>query len=113
LGDSGDTGLLVMDNKEQMNLTQPFIDFCLILSTGGKRGRSTQDGTLRTARHRPVGLITTIEGVCKPELQARCVTIEYAVKGDFVVGLLLKNEFCASDTGLLRRWFKSFSCSWS
>jgi hypothetical protein len=81
LGNVGDIGLLVLDNREQANFKQDLIDFCLFLATGGQRGRSFTDGRLRVSRYRPVGVITTIEGVYKAELEARCVTVEYAVSG--------------------------------
>ncbi len=81
LGNLGDIGLLAMDNKEQKNFKQELIDFCLFLATGANRVRSFTDGTLRFNRHRPVGVITTIEGVSRQEMEARCVTVEYAVKG--------------------------------
>jgi hypothetical protein len=82
LGDKGDIGLLVVDNKEQANFTQPFIDFFLFLATGGERGRSSPEGRVRTSGYRPVGVITTIEGVWKDEVKARCVEVEYSVKGE-------------------------------
>ena len=75
-----DIGLLVLDNREQTNFTQALIDYCLFLATGGEHGRSNQDGTLRThGTYRPVGVITTIEGVPKTELQRRCVNVDYQV----------------------------------
>jgi hypothetical protein len=80
LGNAGDTGLLVLDNREQANFKQDLIDFCLFLATGAERARSSTDGRLRKYKYRPVGVITTIEGVYKAELQARCVEVEYAVK---------------------------------
>jgi hypothetical protein len=81
LANSGDIGLLVMDNREQQNFTQELIDFCLFLATGAERGRSYSDGTLRPRLNgRPVGVITTIEGVVKAELQARCVEVQYGVR---------------------------------
>jgi hypothetical protein len=82
LASLGDVGLLVMDNKEQANLTQPFVDHCLYLSTGAERGRCTQDGMLRPRGvGRPVGMITTIEGMCKAELRSRCIDVQYGVAG--------------------------------
>lgn len=84
LSNEGDIGLLVMDNKEQANLTQGLIDFCLFLATGGEYGRSSPDGKNRTSRGRgrPVGVITTIEGMSKVELQARTVVVEFRVQGE-------------------------------
>jgi hypothetical protein len=78
LGNMPDPGLLVMDNKEQANFTQALTDYCLFLATGAERGRSNADGENRTSGTRPAGVITTIEGVVKAELQKRCVNIEYA-----------------------------------
>jgi hypothetical protein len=77
----GDIGLIVLDNKEQVNFNQELIDFCLFLATGAELGRSHSDGRLRTSRGRPVGIITSIEGVHKPELQNRIVEVEYVVVG--------------------------------
>ena len=75
-----DIGLLVLDNKEQANFTQELIDYLLNLATGAEHGRSNVDGTLRkSGNDRPVGVITSIEGVVKIELHKRCVEIEYRV----------------------------------
>ncbi len=83
LSNEGDIGLLVMDNKEQANLEQDYVDYLLFLSTGAKRGRSFSDGRMRRALDgRPVGIITSIEGVKRPELQARCVEVLYERKTD-------------------------------
>ncbi len=83
LSSLGDIGLLVMDNKEQANFTQSLIDFGLFLATGAERGRSQVNGKLRTTgAGRPVGIITTIEGLFKKELRARSVEIQYGVPGD-------------------------------
>jgi hypothetical protein len=79
LNNMGDIGLLVMDNKEQANFTQQLIDFLLFLATGAERGRSREDGSMRVNRSRPVGVITSIEGVYKAEVRARCVLVRYAV----------------------------------
>jgi hypothetical protein len=82
LASLGDTGLLVLDNKEQANFTPELIDFLLFLATGAERGRSQVDGRLRpSATGRPVGIFTTIEGAVKAELRARCVQVQYLVKG--------------------------------
>jgi hypothetical protein len=82
LNSLGDIGLLVMDNREQNNFTQPLIDYCLFLATGAEFGRAQVDGQLRASPSgRPVGIITTIEGVVKAELHARCVEIPYEVNG--------------------------------
>jgi hypothetical protein len=83
LNNQKDTGLLVLDNKEQKNLDQRLIDYCLFLSTGASRIRSNSEGTeTRTTNgSRPVGVITSIEGVHKAELAARNVPILFAVRG--------------------------------
>jgi len=82
LSNLGDNGLLVLDNKEQVNFKQPLIDFGLFLSTGAQRGRSQVDGRLRTgSTGRPVAIVTTIEGLVKKELRARTVEIQYGVAG--------------------------------
>ncbi len=78
LGNHPDLGLLALDNKEQQNFSQPLIDYCLFLATGAERGRSTSEGALRTSGNsRPVGVITSIEGIPKHELQKRCAVIQY------------------------------------
>jgi hypothetical protein len=83
LGNMPEIGLLVLDNKEQSNFTRELIDFLLFLATGAERGRSNQDGTIRAQNAgRPVGVITTIEGVVRAELQNRCMNIEYEVPGN-------------------------------
>jgi hypothetical protein len=82
LNNQGDIGLLVMDNKEQANFTRELIDYCLFLATGGQRGRSNSEGGMRRSSGRAVGVITSIEGAWKEELQNRCVEVEYLIKGD-------------------------------
>jgi hypothetical protein len=83
LSNEPDQGLLVLDNREQANFSQRLIEYCLFLSTGGTRKRSSSDGssTRSTNIFRPVGVITTIEGVFKAELEMRCVEMEFAVNG--------------------------------
>jgi hypothetical protein len=81
LGNMPDIGLLVMDNREQANFSQALIDYCLFLATGAERGRSFADGTIRRHSARPVGVITTIEGIFKDELRKRVVVIEFEVTG--------------------------------
>lgn len=83
LSNGRDVGLLVLDNKEQKNLNQALIDFCLFLCTGARRIRSSKDGseTHATNRFRPVGVITSIEGVYKAELAERNVPVEFCVCG--------------------------------
>jgi hypothetical protein len=84
LGNMPEQGLIVLDNKEQQNFSQSLIDYCLFLATGAARLRSTQDGVIRRAAPRPVGVITSIEGVVREELHKRCVDIDYAVSGEFI-----------------------------
>lgn len=81
LNNLGDIGLLAMDNKEQSNFTQGLLDFCLYLSTGAMRGRTRHDGTVKLSGTRPVGVITSIEGVFKNEFENRCVEIPYETNG--------------------------------
>jgi hypothetical protein len=81
LGNEGDIGLLVLDNKEQANFDQPLIDYCLFLATGAERGRSSSDGQVRRSSSRPAAVITSIEGAWKAELRARRVEIIYEIKG--------------------------------
>lgn len=83
LANMPEIGLLVLDNKEQANFTRDLIDYLLFLATGAERGRSNQDGSMRQqSTGRPVGVITTIEGVVRTELQNRCMNIEYEVPGN-------------------------------
>jgi hypothetical protein len=86
LSNQKDVGLLVLDNKEQKNLTQALIDFCLFLSTGARRLRSSNDGseTHTTNKFRPVGVITSIEGIHKAELAARNVPVQFCVSGGMI-----------------------------
>jgi hypothetical protein len=114
LANQPDVGLLVMDNKEQANFTQPLIDFCLYLSTGAKRGRSTTDGKLRPqATSRPVGVITSIEGVPRDELQSRCVEVVYEINGtkvdrDEVEDEILKrrSEILSAMVPVFQEWLR-------
>jgi hypothetical protein len=78
----GDIGLLVLDNKEQANFYQSFVDFLLFAATGAERGRAYSDGALRAGLpQRPVCVITSIEGVVRRELMARTVNVAYGVPG--------------------------------
>jgi hypothetical protein len=81
LGNMPDIGLLVLDNKEQADFSRELVNYCLSLSTGSQRARSDTSGNLRVSGSRPVGVVTSIEGVSKPELQNRCVEVEYLVTG--------------------------------
>ncbi|MGH9342481.1 MAG: hypothetical protein ACRD19_01760 [Terriglobia bacterium] len=93
LNNLGDIGLLVMDNKEQTNFTPDFVDYLLFLSTGAERGRSHNDGRMRPkATGRPLGVITTIEGVVKPELQKRIVAVHYEKKGQALGRAAIESE---------------------
>jgi hypothetical protein len=77
LGNLGDIGLLVVDNKEQANFSKELIDFLLFQATGAERGRSLQSGELRTYSSRSVLVLTSIEGVFRAELQRRCLPVNY------------------------------------
>jgi hypothetical protein len=78
IGDTGDIGLLVLDNREHEDFNRPLVNFLLFASTGGERGRSNPEGRLRTQTSRPIVVITSIEGVAKQELCNRCVNITYS-----------------------------------
>jgi hypothetical protein len=84
----GDIGLLAMDNKEQNDLSQDYINLLLFLATGAERGRCHKDGRMRTTDPgRPVGVITSIEGVAlKAELRKRCVEVLYTGGGELPRG---------------------------
>jgi len=92
LQNEGDIGLLVLDNKEQANFTQPLTDFCLFLATGAEHGRSSKDGAVRVRRSRPVCALTTIEGVAKQELQTRAVTVDYRISGQTLGRTAIEQE---------------------
>jgi hypothetical protein len=78
IGDAGDIGLLVLDNREHADFQRPLLNFLLFGATGGERGRSNPDGVVRTQSSRPVIVMTSIEGVAKQELWNRCVSIPYS-----------------------------------
>ncbi|MGA8214320.1 MAG: hypothetical protein WB799_12060 [Candidatus Sulfotelmatobacter sp.] len=114
LGNMPDPGLLVLDNREQINLTPDLIDFLLFLATGAQRARSTTDGRIRANSNRPAAVLTSIEGVHKPELQARCVEVEYAISNatkvdrDEIEGTILKNRhnILSATMQVLQAWLK-------
>jgi hypothetical protein len=67
-----------MDNVEHVNLKRPFVDFLLMLATGATHGRATQDGRPKFGQKcRPVGVVTSIEGMMKSELQQRCIQVHF------------------------------------
>jgi hypothetical protein len=71
-----DPGIIVLDNKEQADLTRDLFNFLLYLATGAEHGRSDLDGNVRTTSlDRPVAVITTIEGVVREELRRRCAEV--------------------------------------
>src|SRR5262249_25053117 len=77
LGNLGDIGLLIMDNKETPDMRRDFINYLLYLATGPERGRSTTDGHIRAKQPgRPVGVVTSIEGFSRNELQLRTAIIK-------------------------------------
>jgi hypothetical protein len=82
LGNLGDTGFIVMDNKETADMRRDFINFLLYLATGAERGRSTSDGSIRPRLPgRPVGVVTSIEGFSRNELQLRTAIIKFERHG--------------------------------
>jgi len=110
LASLGDIGLLTLDNKEQANFSH-LIDFLLYLATGAERGRAKKDGTLRRGASRPVGVITTIEGVYKAELHNRCVQVQYRIAGHEIGrdGIereihQRRNEICSAMMAVLQRY---------
>jgi hypothetical protein len=96
-----DPGLLVLDNKEQVNFGRELIDFCLFLATGAARGRSTAEGKIRIYSARPVAVITSIEGVTKHELAKRCVEVEYVPSDIKLPRRKLENEITARRADIL------------
>jgi hypothetical protein len=83
LGNIPEQGLVVLDNKEAKNFTQPLIDYFLSIATGGKRLRSVDGGVgVRRNAPRPVAVITSIEGVHKAELHDRCIDVKYLLTAD-------------------------------
>jgi hypothetical protein len=70
-------GLMVLDNKEQASYGPDLISFLLFTATGARHGRSTQDGSAREMTDRPIGVLTSIEGLYKQELQKRTISIPY------------------------------------
>jgi len=102
LNNQGDIGLLVMDNKEQSNFSQELIDYCLFLATGAERGRSYSDGCMRSNQtSRPVGVITSIEGVVKAELKARCVDVRYRISDKSLLRGPLEREIVECRSNIL------------
>ena len=77
LGNSPEQGLIVVDNKEQQNFPQSLIDYFLSVATGGARIRSDSSRSVHRDAPKPVGVITSIEGVRKAELHDRCVEVRY------------------------------------
>lgn len=77
LGNLHDIGLLVLDNKEQGDLSRALVNFLLYLATGAERGRSDKEGNVRTNAARPIAVLTSIEGVYRDELRKRVLEVEY------------------------------------
>jgi hypothetical protein len=95
VGDAGDIGLLVLDNREHADFQRPLVNFLLFGATGGERGRSNPDGIVRTQSSRPVLVMTSIEGVAKQELWNRCVSIPYSRSaGVHLDRERIENEIC-------------------
>jgi hypothetical protein len=107
-----DQGLLVLDNKEQANLTQELIDHLLFLATGAERARSSVDGKNRTHNARPLCIVTSIEGAYRQELNRRCVEVGYALpagpKSQAAIDKEIKehrHEICSALMKVLSRYF--------
>ena len=98
IGDAGDIGLLVLDNREHADFQRPLVNFLLFGATGGERGRSNPDGLVRTQSSRPILVMTSIEGVAKQELWNRCVSILYSRSA----GVHLDREKIENEIGVQR-----------
>ena len=75
-------GLMVLDNKEQANYGPDLVNFLLFTATGARHGRSNQDGSAREMDDRPIGVLTSIEGLYKQELQKRRIGVTYGALQD-------------------------------
>jgi len=112
LNDLGDFGLAVMDNLEQYDLTQEFLNYFLLLSTGSRTGRAFSDGRTRGSSDRPVGVITSIEGGFRQEFNNRCVEVDYALSGPPLPRgaeaeiLLVRESILSSMMPVLQRYFR-------
>jgi hypothetical protein len=78
----GDCGLLVMDDKEHANMTTGFTSFILYLATGSlrlrcARTRGNHDGYRVDNKHRPVGVITSVEGAYQATAIRRLVEVSF------------------------------------
>ena len=76
-----DLGLLVLDNREQTNLSKDWIFYLLYVATGAQAGRAKQSGERVSWTDRPVCVLTSVEGVNKNELANRTLPIEYWLPG--------------------------------
>ncbi len=108
-----DCGLLVIDNREQADCTRDFTNYCLYLSTGAERARANPEGKLRVGSSRPIGVITSIEGMIREELRRRCIEVPYCVTGerlhrDAIEREILerRNEMCAGLVQVLVRYLQ-------
>lgn len=77
----GDTGMLLLDNKEQRNISSCMLDKLIFLYGGGDSDRGSPSGKLRTHnQHRPVAVLSSIEGPSDTEVVNRSVIIRFFVE---------------------------------
>src|SRR5262249_54238933 len=77
---SGDIGLLSLDNKENRDIQTDVQSVLLGLATGSTFGRAYSDGSIRGGMYsRPVVVISCIEGTgYKEELSRRTTEVQFA-----------------------------------
>jgi hypothetical protein len=82
----GDSGLTVLDNREEGNFQDWLVDLLLYWSTGAESGAAMDGGKslrLRSSSGRPVGVITSIEGPPnRPELLSRSLETWFKIEID-------------------------------
>lgn len=77
IGDMGDVGLVVLDNREQADQSRRLVNHLLFASTGAERSRSSPEGKVRRSERRPIFVLTSIEGLHADELRRRTVTVRF------------------------------------
>lgn len=79
-----DEGFVVLDNKEQCDITPALENYLIFAATGASWGRADRDGSVHTSQARPVVALTTIEGLTRHELKRRCIEIVYDIQGPYI-----------------------------
>jgi hypothetical protein len=104
LNNMPEVGLLVLDNKEHRDwANKELTNYAVFLATDADNQRSNQDGTIRRRNpHRPVAVITTIEGVPISEVRDRCVYVPYRVDGRYTEEDPITAEIIAHRDEILR-----------